>query len=70
MTEPEIYDGDIHPNEWIVCPHCGSDRAFCDSTEYRNVVVGCPDCGQQESSGESVTYWNSELPPSDYKRTE
>lgn len=33
------------PEEWIQCPHCGSDDAGI-KTNRANIRVECPECGE------------------------
>lgn len=56
-TEDSEYRPDMDPNEWIVCPECGSEDAYLDSAPlytYDGEVEHfagmehnprCPDCG-------------------------
>lgn len=56
-TDDAEYRPDADPDEWIMCPECGSEDAYHSSTDLwsydgtsekvvgREVEFRCPDCG-------------------------
>lgn len=48
----------MNPNDWIVCPHCGSEDAYyIDWRPDNDLTLKCPDCGEAEYEG---AYWQGE----------